>query len=62
MTAKPQTAGEQLDGIMRDLEATGAAWEAAGYGDGPECDAREAAFARLNDWNQRHAAPVKEIR
>lgn len=25
------TAGEQLDAIMRDLDATGAAWKAAGY-------------------------------
>lgn len=45
-------AGEQLDAIMRDLDATGAAWVAAGYpSEGPEYDAREAVFARLHEWN-----------
>lgn len=42
----------ELDAIMRDLDATGAAWEAAGYGYGtPEDQAREAVFARLRAWN-----------
>jgi hypothetical protein len=37
---------------MADLDATGAAWEAAGYGHGtPEDVAREAVFARLRAWN-----------
>ena len=52
------TAGEQLDAIMRDLDATSTAWVAAGYGyDTPEWEAREAVFARLNAWNQRNATP-----
>lgn len=47
------TLGEQLDAIMRDLDATTAAWKAAGHPfSGPECDAREAVFARLHEWNQ----------
>lgn len=42
----------ELDAIMADLDATGAAWEAAGYPfDGPESEAREAVFARLKAWN-----------
>lgn len=50
------TAGEQLDAIMRDLDATGAAWEAAGYGYGtPEDEAREAVFERLRKWNEERA-------
>lgn len=45
-------AGEELDEIMRDLDATGEAWVAAGYGyDTPEFEAREAVFARLKAWN-----------
>lgn len=49
------TAGEQLDAIMRDLDAAGAAWEAAGYGYGtPEDIARGAVFARLEAWNEAH--------
>lgn len=45
-------AGEQLDAIMRDLDATGAAWKAAGYVyGGPEWEAREAVFTRLREWN-----------
>lgn len=45
--------GEQLDQIMRDLERTGEAWGASGYGyDTPEYRAREAAFARLHAWNE----------
>ena len=52
------TAGQQLDAIMRDLDRTTAAWVAAGYGyDTPEAEAREAVFARLKEWNRRHAAP-----
>ena len=52
----PLNAGQQLDAIMRDLDATGAAWEAAGYPfDGPEAEAREAVFARLRAWNDEHA-------
>ena len=47
----------ELDAIMADLDATGAAWEAAGYGyDTPECEAREAVFARLNEWNRAREA------
>jgi hypothetical protein len=43
---------DELDAIMADLDATGAAWEAAGYGyDTPEWEAREAVFARLRAWN-----------
>jgi hypothetical protein len=53
---RTQTAGEQLDAIMCDLDRTSAAWVAAGYPfDGPVADAREAAFARLAEWNLRHA-------
>ena len=45
-------AGEELDAIMRDLDATTKAWAAAGHGlSGPEHDAREAVFARLKAWN-----------
>lgn len=45
-------AGEELDGIMRDLDATGKAWVAAGYGfDTPEYEAREEVFTRLRAWN-----------
>jgi hypothetical protein len=55
-TTATQTAGEQLDAIMRDLDRTGAAWKAAGYGYGtPEDEAREAVFARLAEWNRQHA-------
>lgn len=54
--AQQQSAGEQLDAIMRDLDATSAAWVAAGYGyDTPEWEAREAVFARLKEWNARYA-------
>lgn len=45
------TLGEQLDQIMRELDATGAAWATAGYRyAGPEFDAREQVFARLREW------------
>jgi hypothetical protein len=45
------TLGEQLDQIMRELDATGAAWAAAGYRyAGPEFDAHEHVFARLREW------------
>ena len=45
-------AAAELDSIMRDLDVTGAAWEAAGYPfDGPEAEAREAVFTRLKAWN-----------
>lgn len=51
-----ENAGEQLDAIMRDLNATGAAWKAAGYGyDTPEWEAREAVFTRLRAWNAERA-------
>lgn len=50
------TAGEELDAIMRDLDAAGEAWVAAGYGyDTPEHEAREAVFARLKAWNEVYA-------
>ena len=53
----PVTLGEELDAIMRDLDRTGAAWEAAGYGyDTPEYEAREAVFARLREWNAKAAS------
>ena len=49
----PANRGEQLDEIMRDLDRTGAAWVAAGYGyDTPEYAAREAVFLRLREWNK----------
>jgi hypothetical protein len=55
-TDQPPNAGQQLDAIMRDLDATGAAWAAAGYGYGtPEDEAREAVFTRLKAWNAEHA-------
>jgi hypothetical protein len=55
-TEQGQTAGEQLDAIMRDLDRTSGAWVAAGYPfDGPTADAREAVFARLKQWNRRYA-------
>lgn len=58
-TTTTTTAGEQLDAIMRDLDRTGEAWEAAGYPfDGPTADAREAVFDRLAEWNRQHAAPL----
>jgi hypothetical protein len=45
------TLGEQLDQIMRDLDATGATWAATGYRyTGPEFDAREQVFACLREW------------
>lgn len=45
-------AGQELDAIMVDLDATTSAWVAAGYPwDGPVVDAREAVFARLRAWN-----------
>jgi hypothetical protein len=54
MSEQEQNAGEQLDAIMSDLDATGAAWEAAGYArPSPEDDAREAVFTRLKEWNRR---------
>jgi hypothetical protein len=47
-----ESLGERLDAIMRDLDATGEAWRASGYGyDTPEYEAREAVFARLREWN-----------
>ena len=47
----------ELEAIMHDLDATGAAWEAAGYArPSPEDDAREAVFARLHAWNIARAA------
>jgi hypothetical protein len=49
--------GQQLDAIMRDLDATTAAWAAAGYGyDTPEYEAREEVFRRLREWNKAAAA------
>lgn len=54
MTTTAPSAGEQLDAIMRDLDATTKAWAAAGYGyDTPEDEAREAVFARLKVWNKQ---------
>jgi hypothetical protein len=51
-----RTLGEELDEISHDLDAAGAAWVAAGYGyDTPECEAREAVFARLKAWNAKVA-------
>ncbi len=51
------SAGDELDEIMRDLDKTGVAWVAAGYGyETPEYEAREAVFRRLRAWNERHAA------
>ena len=55
MTEKPN-AGQELDEIMRDMDAATAAWADAGYGYGtPEDEAREAVFARLREWNQKNA-------
>jgi hypothetical protein len=52
MTTDVRGTAAELDAIMADLDATGAAWEAAGYGHGtPEDTAREAVFARLRAWN-----------
>ena len=49
-------AGEELAAILHDLDATGIAWAASGYGYGtPEDEAREAVFARLHAWNEAHA-------
>jgi hypothetical protein len=56
-TQPTETAGQQLDGIMRDMTAATDAWAAAGYPfDGPVADAREAVFARLRRWNEDRAA------
>jgi hypothetical protein len=55
-TDQPPNAGQQLEAIMRDLDAAGAAWAAAGYGyDTPEDEAREAVFRRLHAWNEANA-------
>jgi len=52
MSDRKPNAGEELDAIMRDLDATTKAWAAAGHKyDGPEDQAREAVFARLKVWN-----------
>jgi hypothetical protein len=52
MTGEVTGSAAELDAIMRDLDATGVAWEAAGYPyDGPESEAREAVFDRLRAWN-----------
>ena len=58
MTAPTATGtATELDAIMADLDATGAAWVAAGYpSGGPEFEAREAVFARLKVWNEARAA------
>jgi hypothetical protein len=49
--------GQQLEEIMRDLDATTAAWVAAGYPfEGREWEEREAVFARLRSWNEEGAA------
>lgn len=51
--APAPNAGQELEAIMRDLDATGKAWAAAGHPwDGPEADAREAVFVRLRRWNE----------
>lgn len=48
-----KSAGEEIDAIMRDLDATTNAWAAAGHPwTGPEVEAREAVFGRLKAWNQ----------
>lgn len=53
-----RSAGEQLDGILRDLDRTTAEWVAAGYPfEGPVFDAREAVFARLKEWNRARETP-----
>jgi hypothetical protein len=52
MTTNTAGSAAELDAIMAELDATGASWKAAGYPfDGPEAEAREAAFARLEAWN-----------
>ena len=52
-TATSTGTAAELDAIIADLDATSAAWVAAGYGyDTPEHDAREAVFARLHAWNE----------
>lgn len=46
----------ELDAIIRDLDATSAAWVAVDYArPSPEDDAREAVFARLHAWNEARA-------
>ena len=53
MSDKKPSAGQELDAIMRDLDATTKAWATAGRKfDGPEHEAREAVFARLKAWNK----------
>ncbi len=53
---QPQSAGQQLDAIMRDMDEATNAWVDAGYGLGtPEDEAREAVFVRLREWNEKHA-------
>lgn len=52
MSAEPMGTGAELDAISTDLDATTAAWAAAGHPfDGPEYEAREAVFRRLRAWN-----------
>lgn len=52
--------GAELDAIMRDLDAAGAAWVKAGYPfGGPEFEAREAVFTRLHAWNKAREGRVR---
>lgn len=49
-------AGEELAVIMRDMDATYATWQAAGYGyDTPEDQAKEAVYERLRAWSEARA-------
>lgn len=53
-TSTHLTLGEQLQGIMRRLDAAGDAWTAAGYPyEGPVYDARETVFRDLRAFNDR---------
>lgn len=49
-------AGQELAAIMADMDAATNAWVDTGYGlYSPEYEAREAVFARLQEWNRRYA-------
>ena len=46
-----------LADIMRRLSVAGDAWAASGYGyDGDAYQAREAVFAELRAWNEKHTS------
>lgn len=50
------SAGQQLDAIMKRMDAAYGDWKAAGYGYGtPAHDTLEAVYADLREWNKVNA-------